>query len=139
MRKAAMKKGIRLVIGCLLIGISGIMPVKYSMASGTSTAQQVMQAYLTGLSNGDVTTLSGLIGGPLKDKSHRLLTQNTRYPQFLRTHYAGVVMTIEGMTQAGPNYEARVRFDYPSSDSSTSVFTLRVVDGQWKIVDEQLF
>ena len=71
------------------------------MAAGTATAQQVMQAYLTGLSGGDVTTLSGLIGGAMKERSYRLLTQNAQYPQFLRTRYAGVVMTIEEMTQEG--------------------------------------
>lgn len=133
-----MTKNIRLMIGCVLIGVASIMPVGHGMASGTETPQQVMQAYLTGLSSGDVTTLSSLIDGAMKDRSYRLLTQNTQYPQFLRTHYAGVVMTIEEMTQEGPNYEAKVRFDYPSSDSSTSVFTLSVIDGQWKIVNEQL-
>ncbi len=82
------------------------MPVKYSMASGTSTAQQVMQAYLTGLSNGDVRLPAVLTAAPNKRKT-RPLTQNTQYPQFLRTHYAMFVMTIEAMTQAGPNYEAQ--------------------------------
>ena len=109
------------------------------MASEAATAQQVMQAYLTGLSDGDVTTLSSLIGGAMKERSYRLLTQNAQYPQFLRTRYAGVVMTIEEITQEGQNYGAKVRFDYPSSDSHTSIFTLSVIDGQWKIVDEQSY
>ena len=134
-----MMKNIRLIVGCLLIGISSTMPVKAAMASGTATVQQVMQAYLMGLSDGDVTTLSGLIGGAMKERSYRLLTQNTQYPQFLRTRYAGVVMTIEAMTQEGSNFAAEVRFDYPSSDSRTSIFTLSTVNGQWKIIDEQLF
>jgi hypothetical protein len=125
------------MIKCLLMCMVGMMPVKDSMASRISAVQASMQAYLAGLSNGSVTILSDLIGGAMKDASNRLLTQNTQYPQFLRTYYAGVGMTIDDMTQAGPNYQAKVRFDYPASDSITRIFTLSVVDGQWKIVHEE--
>jgi len=127
------------MVGCLLICVVGIFPVNDSMASGKSAAQAAMQAYLAALWNGSVTILSGLIDGPMKSTSSRLLTRNTQYPDYLRTYYAGVVMTIEDMTPAGPNYEAKVRFDYPSSGSITRIFTLSVVNGQWKIVHEELF
>jgi hypothetical protein len=53
-----MMKNIRLMAGCLLIGVLSIVPVERGMAAGKATAQEVMQAYLTGLSSGDVTTLS---------------------------------------------------------------------------------
>jgi len=134
-----MMKSIRLIIGCWVLGMAAMAPATDSMAAGAATAQQAMQSYLASLSAGDVATLSNLVGGTLKDRSYRVLTQNTEYPQFLRSHYAGVVMTIETMTPAGPNYEAKVRFDYPSSDSATRTFTLSVLDGQWKVIDEQLF
>jgi hypothetical protein len=128
------------LMGAVFIAMTGI-----GMAAGNANAvganadpRAVVQAYLAGLRNGNVSTLHGLLGPRTKRRSERLLTKNTEYPAFLRAHYAGVVMTIVDITPAGDDYEARVRFDYPTSQSVIRIFTLSLVGGQWSIVGERL-
>ena len=134
-----MTKRISWVIGCILIAASGIVTAKDSMIAAPSMMQEVIQAYLAALSNGDVATLSNLVGGRMKDKSYRSLTANPSYSEFLRSHYAGVTMTVEEITQVGPNYEAIVRFNHPFATTTKMTFILQLVDGQWKVVDEDGF
>lgn len=124
------------VMGRVLVVVCGLL-VSNVEAAGVATAQQqAIQTYLDSLAQGDTATLAGLIDGNMKERSYRLLTENPAYPDLLRSRYSGVQMTIEELTQMGENYNARVRFDYPASDSSVSIFVLGLVNGQWKIVDE---
>jgi hypothetical protein len=106
-------------------------------AASASSPQEAVQRYLNCLASGDTKVLVDLIDGSMKDRGHRLLTENPGYAQFLRAQYAGVVMTIESITQAGDDYNVQVRFDYPTSDSTTTRFTLKLIDGGWKVVNEE--
>lgn len=133
-----MLKNIRSVVSSTLIIACGLFMVTVEAASDSTAPQQAIQTYLDSLAQGDTATLASLIDGNLKERSYRLLTRNPTYPDFLRSHYSGVQMTIEKLTQVGKNYNARVRFDYPASDSNTSIFVLSLINGQWKIVDEQV-
>jgi hypothetical protein len=131
-----MLKKLGSAIGYALI-VCGLLMSNVDAAAGASEPQQVMQTYLDSLAEGDTATLAGLVEGNMKERSYRLLTENPTYPDFLRSHYSDVVMTIEELTPVGPDYNARVRFDYPASDSSVSIFVLSPVSNEWKIVDEQ--
>ena len=126
-------------MGAVFIAMAGIGMMPGSAGAAVADPQSVVQTYLTSLKNGDVTTLADLLGGRLKDRNERLLTKNPGYPDFLRTHYAGVVMTIIDITPSGDDYQIQVRFDNPTSESNTHTFKLSLIDGQWKIVNEQLF
>ena len=132
-----MLKDVRSVILRTSIIFFGFLVINVAVIGDANTPQSVIQAYLDSLTRGDTVTLAGLIDGNMKETKYRLLTENPTYPDFLRSHYQGVLVTIENLSQDGVNYNARVRFDYPTSDSSTSVFVLSLINGQWKIVDEQ--
>ena len=132
-----MLKDLRSIIGRSLIIMCGFLMMNAEAMGGAATPQLAIQTYLDSLVQGDTVTLAGMIDGNMKERSFRLLTENPTYPDFLRSHYSGVSMTIENLSQVGENYNAQVRFDYPTSDSNTSIFVLSLINGQWKIVDEQ--
>ncbi len=128
---------VRSVLGGVVLIACGLLMGNADAAGSNATPQEAIQTYLASLAQGDTATLAALVDGNMKARSYRLLTENPTYPDFLRAHYKGVRMTIETLTPSGEDYTARVRFDYPTSDSSSSDFVLRVINGQWKIVDEQ--
>jgi hypothetical protein len=132
-----MLKNVWAVIGIPLIMVCGLFIGLGNVAASASSPQETVQRYLNSLASGDTKVLVDLIDGSMKDRGHRLLTENPGYSQFLRTQYAGVVMTIESITQAGDDYNVQVRFDYPTSDSTTTRFTLKLIDGGWKVVNEE--
>lgn len=107
-----------------------------AQAQDLSGAEKVVNDYLTALVNGDAAQLGTLIDGRLKARSPQLTSSPDTYSQFLRTHYAGVRTTLESVVPDGDKARARVRFDYPTQQSSVIEFILRPVDGQWKITDE---
>jgi len=123
-------------MGRALIIVFGLLMSNVEAAGDATAPQQAIQSYLDSLAQGDTAALASLIDGDMKERSYRLLTENPTYPDFLRSHYSGVLMTIEKLTQVGENYNAQVRFNYPASDSNTSIFILSPINGQWKIIDE---
>lgn len=106
------------------------------MAQDLTEQTQVMNDYLASLVNGDTQALIALIDGRMKQKSSHLVLNPDTYSQFLKEHYAGVQTTLEQISPEGDKITARVRFDYPTADSSVIDFILTRVDGQWKITDE---
>ena len=106
------------------------------MAQDLTAQTQVMNDYLASLVNGDTQSLIALIDGRMKQKSRHLVLNPDTYSQFLKEHYAGVQTTLEQISPEGDKITARVRFDYPTADSSIIDFILSQVDGQWKITDE---
>jgi hypothetical protein len=124
--------------------IMGLLLLSYAMftrvpeaAADASTPYGAVSEYLAALANGDTRTLERLVEGGMKERSHRLLNDNAAYAGFLRDHYSGVVMKIEDLAPEGDGYVAVVRFDYPTSDSATTRFTLKDMAGEWKIVNEE--
>ena len=132
-------KRINALIGAAFVAMAGMGMAPGGADAAGATPRAVVQAYLAGLRSGNVSALGDQLGRHQKDRSKRLLTKNTEYPAFLRKYYAGVVMTIIDITPSGDDYQAKVRFDYPTSESIIRIFTLSLVNGQWKIVAEQLF
>jgi hypothetical protein len=101
-----------------------------------AAAAQVMNHYLESLANGDTQQLSGLIDGAMKKRNRQLSLDPDYYGEFLRSHYSGVSMSVESVREKGELVEAEVRFDYPTSKSTTIIFVLSEVNGEWKITDE---
>jgi len=105
-------------------------------AEDLAAPTQVVNEYLNSLVNGDTQKLVELIDGRMKQNNRQLVLSPETYSQFLRTNYAGVQTMIEEIVPDGAGVRARVRFDYPSQDSSTIDFLLTESNGLWKITDE---
>lgn len=105
-------------------------------AQDLTTPSRVVDEYLVGLANGDMETLNAIVDGAMEQKNRHIFLSPDTYAQSLRDHYAGVDMTVEGMSPAADEVRARVRFDYPGEQSSVIEFILTRIDGQWKITDE---
>lgn len=105
-------------------------------AQDLAAPTQVVNEYLNSLVNGDTQKLVQLIDGPMKQNNRQLVLSPASYSQYLKTNYAGVQATIEDVTPDGAGVHARVRFDYPSGDSSIIEFLLTENNGLWKITDE---
>ncbi len=105
-------------------------------AQDLTAPTQVVNEYLTSLVNGDTQKLVQLIDGPMKQNNRQLVLSPASYSQYLKTNYAGVQATIEGIIPDGAGVRARVRFDYPSQDSTVIEFLLTENNGSWKITDE---
>ena len=118
----------------LTVAVWGMPP--QLMAQGLTPQTQVVNDYLASLVNGDTQALIALIDGRMKQKSRHLVLNPDTYSQFLKEHYAGVQTTLEQISPEGDKITARVRFDYPTADSSVIDFMLTQVNGQWKITDE---
>jgi hypothetical protein len=137
MKKNHYLKLLRGVYGGLLavfLFVSG-----YSVQAETSqeiAASQVLNSYLESLANGDVQQLSGLVGSAMKKRNRQLSLDPDYYGEFLRAHYSGVVMLVESVTDKGETVEAKVRFDYPTSQSTAIIFVLSQAEGGWRITDE---
>jgi len=125
-----------LAAGLVLTFVAWGMATPQLMAQDLTAPTQVVNDYLAGLVIGDTQTLISLIDGRMKQKSRHLVASPDTYAQFLRKHYAGVQATLEQISPQGGKIKARVRFDYPTADTSTIEFILTQVNGQWKITDE---
>lgn len=104
--------------------------------AGQDAAVQVVNSYLESLATGDVQQINGLVGDSMKHRNRQLTLNPDYYGEFLRTHYAGVAMSVESIRDKGELIEARVRFDYPTSESTTITFVVAQEEGAWKITDE---
>ena len=128
----------------MIRGLSGGLLVLSLLTSGISvqaeasqgTVVDVVSSYLESLATGDVQQIDGLIGDAMKQSNRQLTLNPGYYGEFLRRHYAGVTMTVESIRDKGELVEARVRFDEPSSQTTTITFVLSQVEGTWKITDE---
>lgn len=119
---------------CLALGAT-LLP--QAMAAGSGDPEQLVDSYLVALANGDVAAILASIDGRMKNKNKALELSPDTYAEFLRNHYQGVQTTVEGISPQADKLRARVRFDYPTSDSSVIVFILSEQDGQWKITNEE--
>lgn len=103
-----------------------------------SPAASVVTSFYNALKAGDVATLQTLIDEPLYSEVHVLLTQNTEYPNFLRSHYEGSLGTIQSLSNAGTD-EATVYFDVTYKDGTINAMRFRLraqPDGSWKIAEQ---
>jgi len=107
-----------------------------SRAQANADPAQVVNQYLSSLAAGNTQVLATLIDGRMKRKNRQLALDPASYGDFLRKHYSGVKMVVETITSRGDRVIARVRFDYPASDSSLIELVLTQVGGRWKITDE---
>jgi len=118
----------------MLMAWGGIAP--QSQAQANTDPAQVVNQYLSSLAAGNTQVLSTLIDGRMKRKNRQLALDPASYGDFLRKHYSGVKMVVESITSRGDRVLAKVRFDYPASDSSLIELVLTQVGGRWKITDE---
>ncbi|MFQ5642231.1 MAG: hypothetical protein ACE5FQ_00880 [Thiogranum sp.] len=123
-----------LLFPVFLILWTGIIPS--TGARDLTAPAGVVNVYLDSLVNGDTQKLAELIDGRMKQNNRQLVLNPETYAQFLRRNYAGVQTTLESIGADGARVRARVRFDYPSGDSSVMEFLLTEIDGVWKITDE---
>lgn len=130
----------RLVLWLILIWLPlMVMPaVGYGRgSSGYDEAEAVVNEYLDSLTKGDVSRLQELIAGPMKEKNLHILKNQEYYSSFLRTYYLGVITSIDHVFGTKETCYVRVRFEYPSSESTFLTFVLSLYSGAWKIMDEQ--
>lgn len=131
MKKSALRGLFNGVLVALLVFGYGVQA-----ETNRAAAAQVMTRYLDSLASGDASQLSGLIDGAMKKRNRQLTLDPDYYGEYLRTHYSGVMMSVESIRDKGERVEAAVRFDYPSAQSTTIIFVLSQVAGEWKITDE---
>lgn len=92
--------------------------------------------YVESLISGDIDQLNVLLGGTMKETHNQVFLYPDTYSPFLKERYANAQVTVEEIVPFGSGSHARVRFDYPGSESVVVVLILSQVDGQWKITDE---
>ena len=127
----------RIVVLSLLVMMAAWTAVIPRVSAQDLTAPtRVVNEYLSSLVNGDTQKLVQLIDGRMKQSNRQLVLNPETYSQFLKTNYAGVQMTIEDIAPDGAGIRAKVRFDYPSQDTSIIEFLLTERNGLWKITDE---
>ncbi len=114
------------------------MSVGSVLAQTQQDAEAVMNTYLTGLKNGDIASISSILGGSLAEKSTHLNNNPSKYGDFLRKRYVDVNMIVENISPSANGFSADVRMDYSSGETETITFILGQIDGQLKIVDEKL-
>jgi len=124
-----------LVLLLLMVTVWAVVIPRVS-AQDLTAPTQVVNDYLNSLVHGDTKQLVELIDGRMKQHNRQLVLSPETYSQFLKTNYAGVQTTIEEIVVEGAGARARVRFEYPSHDSSTIDFFLTESNGRWKITDE---
>lgn len=129
------KSRLSALVVCLAMLGAALAPP--AMAAAPGDPQQLVESYVAALANGDIDTILASIDGRMKNKNKALELSPDTYADFLRDHYQGVQTTVEEITPQGDRMRARVRFDYPTSDSSVIVFILSDVNGQWKITNEE--
>jgi predicted ester cyclase len=130
------KSGLLLVLVVLVMLPVWAAVIPRVSAQDLTAPTQVVNEYLSSLVNGDTQKLVQLIDGRMKQNNRQLVLSPETYSQFLKTNYAGVQTTIEEIVPDGAGVRARVRFDYPSHDSSIIAFLLTESNGSWKITDE---
>ena len=136
MKVEIMKCGYRrLLVGLLSLSLA-VVSAGALAETGLAAAGQVVDSYLTSLASGDTQRLVEVLDEGMKTRNRQLTLDPEYYGEFLRTHYAGVVMTVESMEARGAFVDARVRFDYPASSTTVITFVLVQIDGDWKIGDE---
>lgn len=111
-------------------------PVSQADPGSPASPEQVINSYLDYLVDGNVTQLYRLLGGDMKRNNRQLLASPDNYSDFLKSRYAGVITTVEALTERGNKFRARVRFEYPTGENTTTVFVLTGRNGQWRITDE---
>lgn len=111
-----------------------------SASAEESPAVAVVESFYGALKAGDVETLRALIGEPLYSEYQVLLTQNSEYPNFLRTHYEGSSGAVVAATD-GVAGKATVDFDVTFQNGSHSALRLYLQvqeDATWKIVEQEV-
>ena len=126
-----------IVSGFTLSLLLGMAMIPQAMAADLGDPSQVVNDYLASLAKGDIDGVLARIDGRMKSKNKALELSPESYSEFLKGHYEGVQTTVEEITPQSDKMRARVRFDYPTSDSSVIEFILTQTDGQWKITNEE--
>ncbi len=126
-----------LIVGLSLSVLLGVAAPSQAQVVDLSDPAQVVNDYLVSLSKGDINGLLARIDGRMKRKNKALELSPESYSVFLQEHYAGVQTTVEEILPQSDRMRARVRFDYPASDSSVIEFILTQTAGQWKITNEE--
>jgi predicted ester cyclase len=124
--------GIALTLAVLWVG--AIIPQGW--AQDLTVPAQVVDEYIASLVSGDTERLNSLIDGPMKAKNSHLVDNADSYSSFLKKHYSGVQTSVEEIIPDGAQVRARVRFDFPTHNSTPIELILTEVGGQWKITDE---
>lgn len=127
----------RFALSLLVIMMASTAVVIQVNAQDLTAPTQVVNEYLSSLANGDTEKLVQLIDGRMKQNNKQLELNPASYSRFLKRNYAGVQMTIEEITANDKGVRARVRFDYPSQDSSKIELFLTESNGSWKITNEE--
>ena len=136
MKKSACLKLLRGLTGGVLVTLLLLGGYGVQAETDRAAAVEVMTGYLDSLASGDTSQLSALIDGTMKKRNRQLTLDPDYYGEYLRTHYSGVMMSVESIRDKGDLVEAEVRFDYPSAQSTTIIFVLSQVAGDWKVTDE---
>lgn len=92
--------------------------------ANSETPKQVINSYLAYLVDGNVTELHRLLGGEMKRNNRQLLASPDSCSEFLKSRYAEVRTTVEESTERGNKILVRVRFDYPSGESTSTEFVI---------------
>ena len=98
---------------------------------------RIVEDYLASLYIGDTQRLRQLIAGSMRAKNQQLIINSNNYSQFLKDYYTGVQAVVEEIIPEGEHMQARVRFHYPTAQTTDITFVLEQIDGQWKITDEK--
>ena len=121
----------------ILIFVWGTNASAVSLESYNLTDPEgVVTAYFQCLSEGDIGSLTSLIGGNLLERKKRMLSNVDHYSTFLRNHYKNSQLLSISQNQIEDN-KVRVVMEVLKQDGVASfVLILSKIDNLWIITDD---
>ena len=105
-------------------------------AEPASPSDCVMQ-FFEASKNGDTARMKQLMAGPFYAQRKTLIEENTTYPDFLRTHYAGARLQINSLREERSGWVVEVRINFPDGTVDSNKWLVqKAAGGTWKIIDQ---
>jgi len=101
-------------------------------------AEMTAMSFFEAARAGNVGQIRALVAGPLRESVKVLLTENKKYPDFLRDRYEGATAEILNVSML-PDGDALVDMDVTFPGNSTSHMRLRMSQHQgsrWRVVEQ---
>ncbi|MGW8227267.1 MAG: hypothetical protein ACWGOW_00110 [Gammaproteobacteria bacterium] len=125
-----MRKYIVLLSLCLVIPVQGV--------AQDQDVEMAAMAFFDATRTGSVDQIRTLIAGPLLDNTRVLLTENEKYPDYLRERYVGATAEIASISTL-PDGDVLVDMAITFQNLSRSIIQLRMSQDQgggWKVVEQ---
>ena len=114
-----------------------LLPV-HASAQQQEDAEMTAMSFFEATRAGNVGLIRAMVAGSLRDSVKVLLTENRKYPEFLREHYEGTAAEITSVSML-PDGNALIDMAVTFPGDHVSVMRLRMSPhkgGGWRVVEQ---